>query len=1333
MKNILILTALSLGVTGHGGGLSITNPPAPFEMKEAVKVRPKLVVREVLLRKVKEPAKQYSFDSGDNSLKLDPRDPATKELTAGGSAIPVQIEYYGTTAAGHGYPFVGKKPQLTADMTAETLTVTKKFDTTKSDKADGLFIETLKLDKDGLIDVSVKCQVPAGKKLKDRIVMFKFAPFDIVAGVNLLIDGKPYKFSDENAPFGDRKVFDGKCRTIVFNPDIPAKRYELVLDKKYPVSINESRKQEDKEVRRKFNAEMRIRPDSDGSINYKLDITNTSRASTQKGNTYAGINFWKNDRLNIPDYDRSRNLLQNPIFNSGLRYYRQFMIWGTWPGEDRAAYQLSDEQKKFGHHSLKITTWPDYDKPNDFAAFVVPTIPGKKYTFSLYAKADAPDQWFSLRAVTSQWKRFPKMKGFSVPQEWKRFSTTFVAPNNAATIMFKVGSKAKKTAHVWVDGLQFEQAGKASEFTCDEFGSDLVTSAPNNFLTMQQKPDAKLALLGKPGTKGTASIKLIDYFYRTLWSGKMPIKLDASGKGEISLPINDVVGKGVFVISADYKFDNGKTLKDFYRFARMNPLDHEYKNRDLFAVNMSPRTCDSEAKAQRLRHLGFGSVNYARSKLESDLCNKYGLQNTASGTLGYGPKLQGKHSGLDKELYSRLKKESYSKKTEKDIELVAYEQAKANPWVTCWFMQGECNGGGGAKFKVIRDKNLEGFAKYIMATVRGVKKANPNVKIQLTGGPTNMSPKRGTRDIDNWLAACKKVNPNVKFDSIAIHPYRAMPEDPDLDSDAKVFLDMLEKNGNGKTQVYWNEGIYHTLWNVPQWRLSPYKACATDHWRCGTPSYDMGWAERISTAFYARSWLVGLKYADRVSNYNCWGSKALWMDTKLTPYAMGKVPNTLGELLGNATFKEDIRFAPQSRVYVFEDEKKRPVAAFWSYYPMVDRGSEISPVADIDFGGSLPEFIDLMGNTVEVKADAKGKVSIPVTPFPMFARGKTGETQAMVKAFQNAIMQGTKVFPINIDVKLTGRSSASVQLTNRLSRDFAGTIAMSGAAAMPKQQINVKQNSELTLPVKLKTSLPDNEIGKVAFDTTITQKGGDTVNKDFVIYASAVKKLRGRISGTGNLNEWKNIPSIKLSNYKVARVKGQANTLKSGHEGDLEAEYKMAWDDNNLYLLVSVTDDKVYFTKGKGNPEEDWRFDSLQLYFDTFGDNAGRVAKQVFDYNDYCYTVGMVQGSGKLRVFRSATPEQQIAGGLDAPQPNMLEPRIKAKYIPLSKGYACELVFPKTMVAPLMLQNDYFFRFGLLVNDNDGKGRKLGLSNTYSPGAEPYSHPEQWQGILLVK
>ena len=65
----------------------------------------------------------------------------------------------------------------------------------------------------------------------------------------------------------------------------------------------------------------------------------------------------------------------------------------------------------------------------------------------------------------------------------------------------------------------------------------------------------------------------------------------------------------------------------------------------------------------------------------------------------------------------------------------------------------------------------------------------------------------------------------------------------------------------------------------------------------------MGSTEKRSAAWYARSWLVVLKYGDRILGATAGNTfNNCFMDLQLTPYAAQLVPNTLGNVLGDAKF-----------------------------------------------------------------------------------------------------------------------------------------------------------------------------------------------------------------------------------------------------------------------------------------------------------------------------------------------------------------------------------------------------------------------------------------------
>ena len=143
--------------------------------------------------------------------------------------------------------------------------------------------------------------------------------------------------------------------------------------------------------------------------------------------SFLGIDFWKHDRLHVPNFAGSRNLLQNPSFEEDLRYYKDFG-WATYPGVDRDVYTIDDKVAFSGKRSLKVKAWKDCKDPSVLATFAIPAVPGKKYTFSFYAKADSPKLLLKGRIVTGAWGTFPGFPSFELTNDWKRYETTFTAP-----------------------------------------------------------------------------------------------------------------------------------------------------------------------------------------------------------------------------------------------------------------------------------------------------------------------------------------------------------------------------------------------------------------------------------------------------------------------------------------------------------------------------------------------------------------------------------------------------------------------------------------------------------------------------------------------------------------------------------------------------------------------------------------------------------------------------------------------------------------------------------------------------------------------------------------
>jgi len=1325
----LMVMALITGCVDMKSGTdkkrALTAPPAPFAVKNLLCSVPEVRETNFMITgdcKAK-PAKQYGIHCGDNML-LAKAGEAGLQLTMGGQPRPItHISYWGATAQGSGSPFKGEETKTTCDQTTKTITIKKKFHAASPSELDGEFLEQMKVLEDGLIDVKYSYQLPEGAKVTDQGLFFSFRPFAIVEGMTFTIDGKPYSFSKEDAPYGSRELFKGEAESIVFAPDQPGKGFRIVFPSKMSLYIKEDRLEKDKGDTWKYSAHMRVSPRGDGTVGFRLDIRNTSAESLKASDTFAGVNFWQSDRLHVPDYGKCRNLAQNSSFEAGLRYYALFKVWANFKNRGKPVFSVDENVAKFGNNSLMINAFKG-DDTGYLSTFAIPVVEGKKYTVSFYAKGNKKGLWINTRIVTGIWLEFPKSPGCHAPtNDWTRNSFTITAPNRALTFLIQAayhGDDPSGEGTVWIDGLQIEEGDAVTDYVEKPLSSILLTSNPDNFLSVEDKKvDARLKITAPSNTAGKVTCGIEDFFYRKIWEQSFDFKTDAQGLAVVNLPIEHLLGKGLYVVRADYELSNGYKDTDYYRISRMEFLKNTHKNKNIFATNGTwTRSLRGRDLLKRLRDIGFGSVNYGdmNNKEYFDGIAEYGIAHNDTGMLDGKPVIEGL-----REL------ESVSPELEKKLEDACYEKAKAYPWVNSWMLGSELEG----RFELNKKGNFKDFAKLEIAFYKGVKRFDPNKKAYL-GGSCNMQPQNGTRFVDQYLEAANEVNGKIKFDGVTIHPYRTMPENPDLDDDAAVFFAMLDKHGYKAAPVYWDEGIYYTYYNIPEWGLDPHKGCSTDHYSAGCPSYHMGWGERISAAYFARSWLVALKYQDRVKAFNGWCGW-MYMDAYLTPLALQKIPNTLGMLLGNAVFKKDIRFAPETRCYVFEDEKQRPVAALWSYNPKVDRGYEESPVARFNFEGQTFEIIDLMENERSVKSDTKGFTDIPVTPFPVFIRGKAGELESLCRAIQNGRIIDSDKAVVRITAKPSNASELEVEFRNLVTREYQGQADIKLQDKVMEQKIRLKEKGVENVTIPMPEKIPFDRIAEIKLPVTLKEEGGKPLAVDLSFKAFAVKKLKGKITVTGNAGDWNDIPAIQITNRSISTDKDASGLHgnispdkleKVGYPGDHEAEYQMAWDDDNLYLRVNVTDDK-FFHKKTG-----WYNDSLQVYIDTLCDARSKETRG-FDGNDYNYDF-FPNEDGTLTAFRRYAPEQQQAGGLFAPKPNMVEPEVKWTFKKTEKGYVYEIAFPQRLIVPLRLEAGSVSGFAIYINDHDGTYLKSALTTT-PPGTGGYMNPHLYPVMVLVE
>ncbi|OGV40027.1 MAG: hypothetical protein A2020_06010 [Lentisphaerae bacterium GWF2_45_14] len=1184
---------------------------------------------------------------------------------------------------------------------------------------------SVKLLDDGLALVSSKFTLP------DANIKVNYANMYISGAEDYFVNGK----IDENGkPFplkpDDFKLEPGaKTKVIVpyrknasyeFFPDQPDSAFAINC-RKYNVSaISAHSNKMLLVILPEVNATTR-------TIEFTIDIRKYSEAALKnQTKAYAGIDFWKNNRQYAPDYTLCKNLIQNPSFEGGLRYFTP-NAFGGLPDDSQYQYlyNIDDQTAAKGHKSLNIKIFKEVKSPTPFGTFVIPLKTGVEYTVSFFAKADKPETWLGLYGYTcNNPTTLPfKKKTFKLTDKWERYSTSFKAPNSGGGIYFSANN-SNEDGNAWLDALQLEEGSKLSDYTEKPVGSALLTSDKDNFIKYGNPVDATLEISSSPDRHGKVKIAAEDFFYKKLFEQEYDFTADKNGVARIKLPF-DSLPRGIFNIRTDFELDNGFKESDFHRLAIMDFLEGKHKNRRIFSNTVghgAPRISDV---IQRLKRVGIGAIcKRENNKHQTETASQNGIWHSG-GSIAHSVYKGGifvdDKNGID---IKNIKPEELTPEMLKEIEDACAETVASRPWIRDWYLLGEINDGR-LKFLSIEDQ-----AKLFAAGYRGMKKASPQSKY-IIPAPWNMYPGSGIAWQENFIKACE--GSGIDWGVADIHVYRNMPENPDLDADAASYFAMLERNGLGKLKVNWGEGIYYPPYNIPEWNLNCYNGGASaDHYYLTSPSYHMSWGEKISAAFYARSWLVALKYADKVQTLEGWAqSNRFFMDANLTPFALQKIPNTLGRLLGNADFKTDIRFAPYVRAYVFEDEQKRPVAAMWSHFGKVDHGLEKAPTAFIPFGDAKLEIFDLMEAPLDIKPDKDGIWKISASPFPVFIRGEQGTLDKFCAAINQAMLDKAGLAPLSVCSEASAVNQADVKITNLLTRAFSGSIVISSARKITEKLVIPSAGSK-TIHVPLAENIADNKIIDIKLPFFITDKSsGKEISSDASFRAFAVRKTDKKFKIDGDLADWEGIPFIKIANKIVLRVPAYAkdkypNGIPIAGENDHSAEYKMTWSDKFLYLAIKVKDD-VFTAEDRCSVGQLWNNDSLQVFIDTFGDARGKMSNG-FDSNDYNYDF-FPRRDGSLLAYRRINPERQLCGGLKSGE---IETAIKTAFKILPDGYIYEIAFPARYLLPLQLKAGSSCGFALYLNDHDGGYVKW--AHTLSPeGTAANMNPHLYPVMLLAE
>jgi len=1043
---------------------------------------------------------------------------------------------------------------------------------------------------------------------------------------------------------------------------------------------------------------------SGNRLTYEIELPEPAPVEAS-AETFGGVDFFKADRLRMPDYNASRNLVQNPGFEAGFRYWR----WNTFgrmpaPSKRETLYETSPEAPHTGRRSLALWSEPGLD-PVQAATFAIPVTTGQTYTLSFYARSPVPNARLAInvqgRFVTST---FPVWKQIPISARWERHTFTFQAPDPFLSIGFGHHSP-KEEGWVYVDSVQLEEGGTATPFSTKAVSARLEGGQRGRLWEPGEKPEARLLVQGsEPGTRGTVTIRERNFFDETTDRGTLPFKLDAQGEAAIPLPWADELSTGIYTYELDIRTEAGLRTRDADRFTVLPFLSNQHRHKNIFAAHLSDRYPEWRRDAAFFARTGIGSVilfdpNHPAFHAALDEQGILRLSSIFDSGDGFRAMKWSQRDGFD------LSEEQLG-----EIEKLAFEKASRNLDTRYWKLNNE------PPLPPYID-NLPAMRKMnraLAAARRGVLRANPDALI-IGSDPSNMYSGAGMAFIRTQLEAAgeEKI-----FDIVAIHPYRARPEEPDRDAETAQFLGILDAQ-KFKGDVWFTEGIYHQNYHIPDWDLNVHKGCSSDRYRAGPLSYFMGWGERMAAAYTARSWLVALKYGDRVKLDVDWGYRInAYSDIDYTPMASVFAANTLGNLLGNAEFRHSPLLGYDCRSYVFENEKHQPVAVLWQHRLEVDTGGEEGPILHTaPLAEAFPglHYRDFMGGRHPLGKELR------LSPFPVFIEGPENS----MEAFMARLVECGLADPgasLHAWLEVTPEEKIALRVENGSSRPFEGKLRLRDR----KGKVLLEEDARITMEAPWNKAL--SPVAASLGGTLELVSENATRSLEVAIRTREWPRSKIAVSFTGKAEEWKDAASwplersLRYGPYGLSHEKMlhyRNNPVEWGGDADFSARAYAKWDEKNLYLAFRVRDDKHHPFESHLHA---WRGDSVQVYFDGWAD-ARRSHRTGYGPDDQSFQIW--SDLKETRVFRDVAPERQLAfldSGLVA--------NARAASHRLEDGVTFyEIALPLADLNPIPLEPGTRFGFAVITSDNDGDYRKGALTDLEAE--EPNHRPDLYPTVIL--
>ncbi len=595
----------------------------------------------------------------------------------------------------------------------------------------------------------------------------------------------------------------------------------------------------------------------------------------------------------------------------------------------------------------------------------------------------------------------------------------------------------------------------------------------------------------------------------------------------------------------------------------------------------------------------------------------------------------------------------------------------------------------------------------------------------------------------SWMEEVFSLGGLEYLDNVAVHPYR-YPQTPEgLDADLKVLQQLIRKHNDGELVPIWISEL-------------------------GWPTHDdaSGIDEKSQADYLVRAYVIALSNnVERMIWYDLMNDG---MQASVNEHNFGIIRNKLDPLgaytpkpayvsygvmtreLTDAEYVSKDSFNNDIQSYIFERDQEQ----FRVIWALEDQ--------DVAIATNTPLEITTMTGDVEQFTPHNGKVYLTLTGEPIYVRGNVQQ----IAADDTFAIEGDEVSPgqaasFTVMINNSEAAALTVDLTVEGKRHTVETeqgkmtftaLEAEGAAADSYRSIVVDVRQGADKIGQLRYHVVAKNMHSVAIRPQLEEKEHTfkqalriEVDNSSKVNDLTVKKISWSVGDQSGEKDWSSaikpsasesivIPLDQLANGKNYPAKitvtfenaetyeysgnisfnpiyqgtvsmdgkwdklldnqavtvdfSDGNMRLNGYTGvdDISGKLWLNYDKEHFYLTAQITDD-IHSASAKGS--EIWNNDGLQFSFSNGVPGESR----------YWYEYGISGTPQEPQVYRWTVPEGKEAG-------NVVNSKLVITRDEEEKITFYQLALPWSELAPIRAGSGEAMSFSVLLNDNDGNGRK---------------------------